>query len=178
MLWQNMAGRPSLFARWLGGLTRREKNPRTEILYPSPVEVQSDQIAALGRQVEAEKYRNAQLILLNELSQQLETRWINRWRPNWPRILSNAQWIVPMYVCSSTNRNDGSLLQFASAGKMARINSARIPTTCNAGDDRTGHSPAKNANFQRHTTGSRFFRLGQRKKFVVGGCSDYSQWLY
>ena len=44
------------------------------MIHPSVAEIQSDQIAALSRQLDAEKHRNAQLILLNELSQQLETR--------------------------------------------------------------------------------------------------------
>ncbi len=68
-----MTSRLSLVACWLGGFIHRDKTPQKEDSYPSPVEIQSDQMMALSRQLKAEKHRNTQLILLNELSQQVET---------------------------------------------------------------------------------------------------------
>src|SRR5208337_1232464 len=66
-----MTDRPSLFINWLGSFIHRDQvlDVRSSI-----AEIQSDQIEALSHQLESEKRRNAQLILLNELSQQLDTR--------------------------------------------------------------------------------------------------------
>ncbi|HUH97814.1 MAG TPA: HD domain-containing phosphohydrolase [Anaerolineales bacterium] len=69
-----MADRPSLVVQWLGRFIHNDRAPRQTDPRLSPADLRSDQIAALSRQVEAEKRRNTQLILLNELSQQLETR--------------------------------------------------------------------------------------------------------
>ncbi len=74
MLWRIMTSRSSPVTRWLGRFVRRSKTPLKEDFHPSAAEIQSDQIAILSRQVEIDKRRIAQLILLNELSQQLETR--------------------------------------------------------------------------------------------------------
>jgi GAF domain-containing protein len=121
MLWQNMTGRPSLIARWLGGPAEREKTPRNEILYPSPAKVQSDQIAALSRQVEAEKYRNAQLILLNELSQQLETLLD---QPVAAQLAANTleRAMDCSYVCLLIHEPERQeFVALAAAGKMAKL---------------------------------------------------------
>jgi len=59
---------------WLGWLFHHEKALKRGEVYPMRAEIQTDQIGALRHQLDAEKRRNAQLILLNELSQQLETR--------------------------------------------------------------------------------------------------------
>lgn len=66
-------GKDAGIVRSLAGIFKRS---RKESGLNSPalsVEARSDQIATLTRQLEAEKRRNTQLILLNELSQQLET---------------------------------------------------------------------------------------------------------
>src|SRR5271169_6343565 len=69
-----MADRPSLIEQWLGGLIHNHKIAHKADSRPSGADFHSDQIAALSLQLEAEKRRSAQLVLLNELSQQLETR--------------------------------------------------------------------------------------------------------
>ena len=68
-----MAERPSLITQWLGGFFHRDPALIHDV-HPSTIEILSDQIMTLNHQLNAEKRRNAQLILLNELSQQLETR--------------------------------------------------------------------------------------------------------
>jgi len=68
-----MADRPSLIMQWLGGFFHHGTTFKQDVP-PVTIEIQSDQIKTLSRQLNAEKRRNAQLILLNELGQQLETR--------------------------------------------------------------------------------------------------------
>ena len=66
-------GKGAAVIRNLAGIfkrNRQESDPKSQAL---SIEARSDQIATLTRQLETEKHRNTQLILLNELSQQLET---------------------------------------------------------------------------------------------------------
>jgi len=69
-----MADRPSLVVHWLGRLIHNDKVSQKAEPRSSGADIQLDQIATLSRQLGAEKRRNTQLVLLNELSQQLETR--------------------------------------------------------------------------------------------------------
>ena len=121
MLWQDMTGRPSLISRWLGSFIHREKTRRKEVTYPSPAEIQSDQMMVLSRQLEAEKYRNAQLILLNELSQQLETRLD---QPVAAQLAVNTleRAIDCSYVCLLIHEPEHrEFVALASAGRMAKL---------------------------------------------------------
>lgn len=121
MLWQHMTSLPSLIAHWLGGIIHRDKTPRKDDSLPSPVEIQSDQMMALSRQVEAEKHRNAQLILLNELSQQLETRLDQPVAAQLAvNILERA--IDCSYVCLLIHEPERrEFVALASAGRMAKL---------------------------------------------------------
>ena len=121
MLWQNMTSRRSLISRWLGGFIRRDKTPRKEDSYPSPAEIQSDQMMALSRQLKAEKHRNAQLILLNELSQQLETRLD---QPVAAQLAVNTleRAIDCSYVCLLIHEPERrEFVALVSAGRMAKL---------------------------------------------------------
>jgi putative nucleotidyltransferase with HDIG domain len=68
-----MKNNPSLISRWFGSTHWQATTQKKEATLLAG-QIQSDQIATLTRQLEVEKHRNAQLVLLNELSQQLETR--------------------------------------------------------------------------------------------------------
>ena len=69
-----MGQSPSLAQKLAEAFKRPNKNGEQSVTAPSDsVGMQSDQITALTRQLEAEKRRNAQLTLLWELSQQFET---------------------------------------------------------------------------------------------------------
>jgi putative nucleotidyltransferase with HDIG domain len=106
---------------WLGHFIRRGKEPQKEEGQPSKREIQSDQIAALGRELEAEKRRNAQLVLLNELSQQLETRLD---LPVAAQLTANVleRAIDCSYVSLLIHEPERrELVALASAGKMAKL---------------------------------------------------------
>ena len=116
-----MTGLSSLIAHWFGGFIRRDKTLQKEDSYPSPAAIQSDQMMVLSRQLKAEKHRNAQLILLNELSQQLETRLD---QPVAAQLAVNTleRAIDCSYVCLLINEPERrEFVAFASAGRMAKL---------------------------------------------------------
>ena len=113
-----MTDRPSLFINWLGSFIHRDQALNVR---PSVTEIQSDQIAALSRQVEAEKHRNAQLILLNELSQQLDTRLD---QPVSAQLAMNTleRAIGCSYACLLVYEPERrEFVALASAGQMAKL---------------------------------------------------------
>jgi len=116
-----MISRSSPVTRWLGRFVRRGKNPPKEDSHPSADEIQSDQIAVLSQQVEIDKHRIAQLILLNELSQQLETRLD---QPVAAQLAVNTleRAIDCSYVCLLTHEPERKeFVALASAGQMAKM---------------------------------------------------------
>jgi len=118
MLWQTMTDRPSLIINWLGGFIRRDQALDVR---PSVAEIQSDQIEALSHQLEIEKRRNAQLILLNELSQQLDTRLD---QPVAAQLAVNTleRAIDCSYICLLIHEPERrEFVALASAGRMAKL---------------------------------------------------------
>src|SRR5271157_3374047 len=113
-----MTDRPSLFINWLGGFIHRDK---AVDVHPSVAEIQSDQIEALSHQLEIEKRRNAQLILLNELSQQLDTRLD---QPVAAQLAMNTleRAIDCSYACLLVHEPERrEFVALASAGRMAKL---------------------------------------------------------
>ncbi|MGA7195326.1 MAG: HD domain-containing phosphohydrolase [Anaerolineales bacterium] len=116
-----MTDRSSFVTRWFGQLIQRDKTPQQDDFHPSAAEIQADQIAALSRQLEAEKHRNAQLILLNELSQQLETRLD---QPVAAQLAVNTleRSINCSYVCLLLHEPERrEFVALASAGRLAKM---------------------------------------------------------
>ncbi|HEY9151307.1 MAG TPA: HD domain-containing phosphohydrolase [Anaerolineales bacterium] len=116
-----MAEHPSTISHWLDRFIHREKASPPENVHLSATEIQSDQIAALSRQLEIEKRRNAQLILLNELSQQLETRLD---QPVAAQLAVNTleRAIDCSYVCLLTHDPERrEFVALASAGRMSKL---------------------------------------------------------
>ncbi len=113
-----MTDRLSLFINWLGSFIHRDQALDVR---PSVAEIQSDQIAALSHQLESEKRRNAQLILLNELSQQLDTRLD---QPVAAQLAMNTleRAIGCSYVCLLVHEPERrEFVALASAGRMAKL---------------------------------------------------------
>ncbi len=116
-----MKEHPDDVRHWLGHCTRRGKELPKEDPRPSKEEIQADQIAALNRELEAEKRRNAQLVLLNELSQQLETRLD---LPVAAQLAVNVleRAIDCSYVSLLVHEPDRrEFVAFASAGRLAKL---------------------------------------------------------
>ena len=116
-----MISRSSPVTRWFGRFVHRGKTPPKEDSHPSADEIQSDQIAVLRQQVEIDKHRIAQLILLNELSQQLETRLD---QPVAAQLAVNTleRAIDCSYVCLLTHEPERKeFVALASAGQMAKM---------------------------------------------------------
>jgi putative nucleotidyltransferase with HDIG domain len=121
MLWKNMKEHPYQARRWFGYFTRRGKELQKEDSQPSKEEIQAGQIAALNRELEAEKQRNAQLGLLNELSQQLETRLD---LPVAAQLAVNVleRAIRCSYISLMVHEPDRrEFVAFASAGRLAKL---------------------------------------------------------
>ncbi len=116
-----MAARLSFLTRWFPNLTRHRRTSQKEDAHPSFDEIQSDQIATLSRQLDAEKRRNAQLLLINELSQQLETRLD---QPVSAQLAVNVleRAIDCSYVALLVHESDRrEYVVLASAGRMVKI---------------------------------------------------------
>ncbi|HUI89763.1 MAG TPA: HD domain-containing phosphohydrolase [Anaerolineales bacterium] len=116
-----MADRPSFLTHWLGRLIHNERAPRRIDSYRSPADIQSEQLMALSRQLESEKRRNVQLLLLNELSQQLETRLD---QPVAAQLAVNTleRAIDCSFVCLLTHEPERrEFVALASAGRLAKM---------------------------------------------------------
>ena len=116
-----MADRPSSIAHWLGRLIHTGKAPQKTDSRPARSDIQSDQIAALSRQLESEKRRNEQLVLLSELSQQLETRLD---QPVSAQLAVNTleRAIDCSFVCLLLHEPERrEFVALASAGRMAKM---------------------------------------------------------
>jgi putative nucleotidyltransferase with HDIG domain len=121
MLWKTMKEHPYQARHWFGYFTRRGKELQKEDSQPSKEEIQAGQIATLNRELEAEKQRNAQLVLLNELSQQLETRLD---LPVAAQLAVNVleRAIRCSYVSLLIHEPDRrEFVTFASAGRLAKL---------------------------------------------------------
>src|ERR1700690_3669882 len=121
MLWKYMTDHSSFITRWFENMIRRDSSAHKENLHPSIDKIQSDQIAALSRQLEIEKRRNAQLVLLNELSQQLETRLD---QPVAAQLAVNTleRAIECLYVCLLIHEPEQrEFVALASAGRMSKL---------------------------------------------------------
>ncbi len=115
---QTMTDRPSPIINWLGGFIHHN---RTLEVPPSAAEIQSDQIEVLSHQLEIEKRRNAQLILLNELSQQLDTHLD---QPVAAQLALNTleRAIDCSYVCLLIQEPEQQeFVALASAGRTAKL---------------------------------------------------------
>jgi putative nucleotidyltransferase with HDIG domain len=116
-----MSSNSSSITNWFVRFLHRDKSLKKEDLHPSTAEIQLDQIAALSRQLENEKRRNAQLILLNELSQQLETRLD---QPVAAQLAVNTleRAIDCSYVCLLIHEPERrEFVALASAGRLAKL---------------------------------------------------------
>ena len=116
-----MKEHPYQARHWFGYFTRRGKELQREDAQPSKEEIQAGQIATLNRELEAEKQRNAQLVLLNELSQQLETRLD---LPVAAQLAVNVleRAIRCAYVSLLIHEPDRrEFVTFASAGRLAKL---------------------------------------------------------
>ena len=116
-----MKEHPYQARQWFGYFTRRGKELQKEDSQPSKEEIQAGQIATLNRELEAEKQRNAQLVLLNELSQQLETRLD---LPVAAQLAVNVleRAIRCSYVSLLIHEPDRKeFVTFASAGRLAKL---------------------------------------------------------
>jgi putative nucleotidyltransferase with HDIG domain len=121
MLGKTMENRLSRIRRWFAHSTHRNKKPQKEEAHPPVDEIQSDQVAALSRKLEIEKHRNAQLVLINELSQQLETRLD---QPVSAQLAVNAleRAIDCSYVSLLIHEPERrEFVALASAGRMAKL---------------------------------------------------------
>ena len=116
-----MTERSSPITHWLGHITHNEKALPKEDFHLSKDDIQSNQITALSRQLETEKRWNAQLILLSELSQQLETRLD---QPVAAQLAVNTleRAIACSYVCLMVHEPERrEFVALASAGRLAKL---------------------------------------------------------